>query len=231
MTDLFLRGSDFSDSASASSRTVNKITGTLSTDVSFALVTRYNSTTVPNSTPSGWALVPGTTYREVGLLDYCALWYKIGAVETSYTWGWTTSTKVNVGVYTLYGDIDLDDLFDVVSDTVYNTNDTIIRAASMNVSKPNSPLIWFGAQYSSTEETMAVPSSPISFTADPSSDAYGTTDSDLYNRIGYGVWSSSGSTGNMDGTLETSALSKHAFAVALNPIIQNDNALFLGGGF
>lgn len=198
-------------------RTVAKPTGTAEGDLLFAQVARNTDTNQPSSVPEGWALVPGTTYRGNSTLSYYALYYKVaGASEPAdYTWTWASgSYRIAIVINCCYGDFDPADIFDNVSDTLYSSNNTTIKAASFNVTNENSHLLHFPAFYSSDDKTLSVPTVPDDFTNITS---YWSATPDFDISLNYLRWSGNGETGDIDSTLSSSVVAKHAFVVALNP--------------
>jgi len=168
---------------------------------------------VINSAPDGWTLLGSQT----GDYDKYYLYSKVaGAGEPGdYTWGADGAGKFAITISTYRDGFDTADPIDVVSNTVYRTNNTTVRAASMAVSAADSPLVFFGANYTTGTATFTKPSVP---TNDWVEDYDGGVDtSDFWREICSMVWAGSGATGNMDATSTASLSTKHAFAVALNP--------------
>lgn len=200
---------------STNSVTVDKPTGTQEGDIMFALATRGDNKAEPNSTPSGWTRL---AYKQ-GVWDYYGLYYKVaGASEPSdYTWGWSSSSKVTVVVAAYRGGFDGADPIDTYSSTAYTSGDNICRAASVTVSSDDSPLLWVAGACVSTSFSL-----PNGFTEDADS-----TFKAQAGAIGHKVVDA-GATGNLDGTFGTVSTYKHAFAVALNPLLPtNKRSQFL----
>lgn len=207
------RASSVYDNSNSHQATVSIPTGTVDGDIMFALVTNVNYEN-PSTVPTGWNLIAKKStwggYR---------LYYKIASSEgSSYVWEWgiDNSTKVRVTIATYYGDYDSSNPIGVVSNTAYETSNATVRAASMNVSLVNSPLLFFGLVFKAGSNTFTKPSSPTTDWVE-NVDA-GSENSQLWHTICSMIWTSTGSTGNMDATSSTTyQYDKHAFAVALNP--------------
>jgi hypothetical protein len=204
---------------------VNKPTGTVNGDIMFMFLTTRATTSIAtvDTVPDGWTLlayntvVSGTSYMT------WYLYYKIASDEgTSYTWSLTKSTRY-YAVNTAYsaGDFDVQGIDDItVSNTLYGTAGTAVRAASMNVPNANSPLVSFDSVYTTTVRTFTEPSVPDTWIEDYQ---YGSTTPDISGSINSMIWTGSGDTGDMDATCSASITNvKHAFAVALNPVAAGD---------
>jgi len=195
--------------------TVNKPTGTVDGDILFCfLCVRAVTPPTVDSVPSGWNLIATRLGATPNYRYY--LYYKIAAGEgASWVWSFTATGKVRA-VCSCYmgGDFDPDDPIDVWSDTGYIVSDFTLRAASMSVTKANSPLVFFGGVYHISTRTFTEPSVPAAWTKD---DDAGSTTSDWWTIIASLLWSGSGPTGDMDAGISASDPNKHAFAVALNP--------------
>lgn len=189
---------------------VQKPTDTDDWDIMFALL--YSETRTIISIPSWWTLI----WTTLVVWRYFHLYYKVASSEwTSYTWtlSWTWKARWLWLSYRWW--FNTADPIDVISDTVYDTNNTTIRAASMTVSAKDSPLLIFSSFYSISSTTFTKPSVP---TTDWVEDYdWGNMSPDIRNEICSMVWTSDWSTWDMDITASSSVDRKHAFAVALNP--------------
>ncbi len=208
----FINVAHYNSSGSASA-TVNKPTNTANGDIMFALIMRSNTGAV-NSVPAGWALIGdhsySTTYRQL-------LYWKLAAGEgASYVWGFASSGKTAITIATYRGGFDTASPIDVVSNTAYVISNTTVRAATMNVSAPNSILLNFATFYSTTVRAFTKPSIPTTDWVENYDG--GATTSDFSRTIDSMTWTGSGATGNID-TINAASGStgKHAFAVALKP--------------
>ena len=175
-----------------------------------------------DSVPDGWSLI---ATRLVSSAYRFYLYWKIAYLEgASWTWSFTGSTKVRGVCSCYYGDAYLGGVapIDVYSDTQYITADTNLRAASMNVAAANSPLLFYGAVYHTSEETITTdPTNPAAWTQD---DTGWSTTSDYVWYVASQVWAGSGATGNMDAIIDVADAHKHAFAVALKPAAPPETA-------
>jgi hypothetical protein len=195
--------------------TVTKPTGTVDGDMLFqAWATQGAPGAAVDSVPAGWNLV---FTRLVSSAYRFYLYWKVAYLEgASWVWSFTGSSKVR-GVCSCYtGDAYLGGAapIDVYSDTQYITADTILRAASMNVASANSPLVFWGFVYHTSDEDLTEPTVPDVWTLD---DEGWHTTSDYAWIVCSMVWTGSGATGNMDAAISASDAHKHAFAVALKP--------------
>jgi len=213
-TETYARGSSLTTPFSF---TINKATGTVDGDIMFMFLAIYVATPpTVDSIPSSWTLVATNTVGN----NRWYLYYKIASSEgTSYTWSLTASCRyyaLNVAYSS--GDFDVQSISDItaISNTLYGTAGTVVRAASMSVPAANSPLVYFGAVYSTAAKTFTKPSIPTSDWVEDADE--GHTTPDLWLTSGSMIWSGSGATGNMDITCsDTITTVKHAFAVALKP--------------
>ena len=194
---------------------VTKPTGTVDGDILFCWIGWYKTSAVTiDSVPSGWNLLGEYLTNS----DKYALYYKVASGEpASWVWSFTTTTKVRA-VCSCYtgGDFDPVNPIDVVSNTAYRTSDAICRAASMTVTSPNSPLVFWGGVYSTSSKTFMKPSVPTSDWVED--DDAGSTTPDFWTEVCSMSWSGSGASGDMSATISASLTTKHAFAVALKPV-------------
>jgi len=206
-------------SAGSSSVTVNKPTNTQEGDIMFCMISI--ETSYPNSVPSGWSSYNGQNTQ--------LFWKIAGSSEpSSYTWGFSSSQLNRATIITYRGDFDKTSPIQTVSNTVYGSGDNIVRAASMNIPKANSPIIIAAfIYYASASVRFTPPTSPSTFTEDVDK---GDSSSDFYHTFEHLLWTSSGNTGNMDVIASKSVFTtKHAFAIALNPISGPANVKTING--
>lgn len=198
------------NSASSSSGVCAVPTGTVDNDGIFALV--MHETEYSNAVPSGWTSLGQNT---TGALGNVELFFRKAASEPAdHTWGFATANKLRILMVTYRDGFDLTTPIDVVSNTAYTTSNANCRAADMTVAAANSPIIYFGALKRTIATTYTPPTSPTTFTEDYDG---GSVAPDFFNEIASVVWSGSGATGNIDGTMSVSLTNKHAFAVAMKP--------------
>lgn len=217
-TETYARGSSLTDPFNF---TIDKATEVVDGDIMFMFLAIFiTSPPTVDSVPNGWTLVATALNVADG---YCRwyLYYKIASSEgTNYTWSLTATCRyyaLNIAYSS--GDFDVASLSDItVSNTLYGTTDAIVRAASMNVPSANSPLVYFGAVYSSSAKTFTKPILPTTAWVEDADQ--GHTTPDLWLTNGSMIWAGSGATGNMDITCSASITGfKHAFAVALKPSV------------
>ena len=198
---------------SATNLTVNKPAGTVNNDIMFTLV-MHKANEAPNTIPAGWTLLG---FKSIAGAYYYSLYWKLAAGEpASYTWKWPTSQRSALTVVSYRGGFLTGTPIDVFSNTAYTTKDSIIRAATMNVTAINSPIIFWGGLYFQNGTTFTAPILPAAMTKDV--DFFNGTS--RYNRIvGSTAWAGSGATGNMDAIIVAGPQGavKHGFAVALKP--------------
>jgi hypothetical protein len=223
-TETYLEVSSLSTPYDA---TVNKPGSTAQGDILFAFISWYTAGVTIDSVPSGWNLLGDYTAQT----DKYALYYKVaGASEPgSYTWSFSATAKVRIvcSCYTA-GDFKTADPIDVVSNTAYRTSDAIVRAATMTVASPKSPLVFFGSVYSTSSKTFTKPSVPSSAWAED--DDAGSQTPDFWQEVCSMIWTGSAATGNMDATASATLTAKHAFAVALKPPFVYASATMSGSG-
>lgn len=223
MAWTYVNGNSY-ESSSSTDVVLSKPTGTAEDDILFALVVD-GLTSAPTSAPSGWTKLAENINS--GILDYCAVYYKMaGASEPStYTWTWASADSCSGQITTWRGSFDTADPIDSFSNTAYTISNTTVRAASFTVASDSSPVIFFGAAYTGPTQSTYTPPSGFTERLDT-----GAGVSYFYLETADNILSS-GSTGVLDATLSNSTTSKHAFAVSLNPLIDDVDSLFMGGGF
>lgn len=199
--------SEFIDSDTLNTLVINKPTGTVDDDIMFIIINRW-SWWSPISVPSWWNSIWTQT-------NYYLYWKKASSEWSSYSWGFSWSTFTSMVLSTFRWWFDLSNPIDVVSNTVYTTSNTILRAAGMIVTYPNSPIIYLWTIFRTTgARTFTPPTSPATFT-----EHY-----DWWSvlwwwwfEIASMIRTWSWSTGDMDSTISWTIAIKHAFAVALKP--------------
>jgi len=199
---------------------IDKPTGTAEGDILFALVVRQSSVaSVIDSTPTNWISLGESLFYELegSAYRYASLYYKIATDDepASYTWSFDGTVKARIVCSCYYGDFNSADPIDVVSNTIYNTTNNICRAASMNVTAANSPLVFWGALTYPNVQTFTKPTVPTEDWVED--DEAGSTASGFSCEVCSMIWTGSGATGDMDATMAIATVNKHAFAVALNP--------------
>lgn len=212
-TETFARGSSLTTPFNF---TINTAGGVVDNDIMFMFLMVYvASPPTIDSVPGGWTQVATNAAGN----SRWYLYYKIASGEgASYIWSLTASCRyyaLNIAYSS--GDFDVASLSDItVSNTLYGTAGTIVRAATMNVPNANSPLVYFGAIYNTAVQTFTKPTVPTTGWIEDADQGHTTPDLSLTN--GSMIWTDSGATGNMDIACSiTITTNKHAFAVALNP--------------
>ncbi len=223
-TETYARGSSLTTPFDF---TINKAGGVVDGDIMFMFLATYIATPpTVDSVPNGWELVAtnATSYSR------WYLYFKIASGEgTSYTWSLTKSCRyyaLNIAYSS--GDFNVSSLSDItaISNTLYGTANSTVRAASMNVPATNSPLVYFAAIYNTTVRTFTAPTNPSGWVED-ADQGHSTPDISITN--GSLIWTESGATGNMDVVCSTSITTeKHAFAIALNPPAPTYEASYTG---
>jgi len=198
--------------STGTSRIAPKPTSTASGDYMFAMISTRSgyATTIP----TGWSLLaqsqPVTDYR-------FELYYKVaGASEPAdYTWEFPINARSMI-ITSSYRLNFTPKPITAISNTDYITDDTIARAASMNVSTANSALLYFGSVYHTSAKTFTKPANLGSDVWTEDMD-YGHVSPDFWTTMGSIIWTGSGATGNIDLTISASDVQKHVFAIALEP--------------
>lgn len=205
-----------SDTSTVAGCTVTKPTGTADNDIMFAVgkIPAVEAVTAP----SGWSTAPfPLTDDDATLGVRFFLYYKVAASEgATYAWTWTTVGRGGCSIVTFRSDFNTASPIDVTSNTSYETSDTTARAASMTTAAANEAIILFAVDHTALGGNQCS-TYPALTTFTEHLDTIDTGTSRFGRCVASGVWSSSGSTGDMDVTLANSLASKHAFAVALNP--------------
>ncbi len=213
-TETYARGSSLTTPFNF---TVNKAGGTVDGDIMFMFLTIYIATPpTVDSIPAGWTLVATNTTTNMRWYVY----YKIASGEgASYAWSLTASCRYYAeNIAYSSGAFNVASLSDItpISNTLYPTAGTIVRAASMNVLSANSPLVYFASIYNTSVQTFTKPILPTTGWVEDADEGHATPDLSL--TIGSMIWAGSGLTGNMDVTCIVSITTyKHAFAIALKP--------------
>jgi len=187
--------------------------GATTDDLCIALLVRSNDATVPNSTPSGWTLA-ASLYRGVTVPYLVEVWYRVKTTgESNPSWGWALSRDTSGFMYVFRDGFDTSNPIADTSSDVYTTFNGTIRAGSVDA-VDGGGLIFLGCLYDSGGGSYSL-TPPSGFGLD-----YDLTypgNSKLYGSVSHDVSSSTGATGNLDGSFTGGSLStKHAIAVALN---------------
>ena len=170
-----------------------------------------------DSVPDGWELVATNATSNSRWYLY---WKKASSEGASYTWGLTKSCRyyaLNIAYSS--GDFDVESIADItaISNTLYGTAGTTVRAASMSVPAANSPLVYFASVYNTTARTFTPPTAPTTDWVEDADEGHNTPDISVTN--GSMIWTGSGATGAMDVICSiTITTEKHAFAIALKPL-------------
>jgi len=206
----FVASSEYGD-ASSDSAVIAKPSGTADDDIMFMVI--ESGTAYTNALPDGW-----TSLAQTNSTDFYELAYKVASTEGSnYTVGFAAAQPVKVTIVTYTGGFNVTDPIDTFSNTAYVTSDTNNTAAAISTTYANSPLLFFGAVQGTSAVTQTKPILPnTDWTEDYDS---GDTDSDFWLEVASMTLASAGSTGNITSTLSATKTNKHAFAVALKPVI------------
>lgn len=218
-----------SDTASGTTIDVDKPTGTTQDDIMFALVKRLTANSW-STVPTGWTLLASDA--DANTTTTVDLYYRVaGASEgASYQWISSGTSRIGGSIYAFRSDFNTTTPIDVYSNTSYETNDTIVRGASMTTSVANEALIFFSLSHASSSQTFTPATVPTTFTEHTDT---GSANSRFWRSAASVVWSGSGATGTMDAAVSAANTSKHAFVVALQPAAAGSTckgALMLMGG-
>ena len=207
----FVASSEYGD-ASSDSAVIAKPSGTVDDDIMFMVI--ESGTAYTNALPDGW-----TSLAQTNSTDFYELAYKVASTEGSnYTVGFAAAQPVKVTIVTYTGGFNVTDPIDTFSNTAYVVSNTSNTAVSMDVTHANSVLLFFGAVQGTSAVTQTKPILP---TTDWTEDYDGgDTDSDFWLEASSMTWTGKGATGTMTSTLSTTKTNKHAFAVALKPVVE-----------
>lgn len=196
-------------SSGSTSAVVSKPTNTQSGDIMFAFISNLGQ--YSSSIPEGWVKIA----QDSSSLCF-ELIYKIAgdSEPSSYTFGFSASSKVMVTVSTFRTKFDAKNPISIISNTAYTTSNATVRAASMDVLKTNSDLLFFASLYNTSSTTFTKPSNPTTDWVEHYDS--GSTSPDLWQEICSMNWGGVGATGDMDAIATSSSGNKHAFAIALN---------------
>lgn len=216
--------------AFGSSLSPSKPTGTVKNDIMFAHLLREDANDEPNSTPTDWTRL-AYIQNMITNFQYAGLYYKlVGDSEpSSYPWGWSSSTSGRIEIATYRGGFDIADPIDQSASALYTTSDVGVRAGAITVSSDNSPLIFIGGAYRTSQVTFAEQGT---FGKDVDD---GDTDSDFWDFFLSDVVNAGAHGGfNYYVNMSVSLSTKNGFLVALNPAAPNvggDGLNFGAGGF
>lgn len=175
--------------------TVNKPSGTVSTDGLFAIIVLASTGTPPtvSSAPSGWTQKQTFTQAMFGLnlRFYIYEEFAGGSEPSNYTWNASGTCDVMTGDIVTLQDVLDSTWFQTISTQTYNSNNTP-QAASVTTDKTNQTIVWFFYHGFGTGITGTVPSG--------FSEVYDTDPL----CIGTRVLTSPGSTGTATGGMSTS---------------------------
>lgn len=194
--------------------------GTQNGDIMFALVMLGNNTIT--SVPTGWTLLK----QQNAYYEFVWIYYKIANNEptSNYTWeARFNKTVPSLTIATYRGDFDINDPIETFSSGNYVTSDTVLRANAISVSNVNTALLFIG--FVGSNNTVTKPTTPTNAWNEDinrRNELYsGRTNRRIFCSM---IWSSSGSTGNVDGSIQNYNQGKAATLVALRPsIISNSN--------
>lgn len=203
-----------SDVISGTSITVGVPAGTADNDFLVCAVKYPSSETL--TAPGGWTLPANGSYTDSGVSNtIMRVYYRLASSEpASYNWTIGAAGRFGGSCYSFRSDFNTTTPFDVDSSTSYTTNDTTNRAV-LTTSAANEPIIWISVGHSSAAVTVTPPTVPTTLTEHADAHDGGSR---FFRSVASVLWTGSGATGNMDGTLSTAkSTDKHAFAIALQP--------------
>lgn len=100
--EVVYRSSAFTNTASNTTMTCNKPTGTVDGDIMIAIL-HLNSGFSAIQVPSGWTLIASTGANASFSADIYAYWKRASSEGTNYTWTWTTSVRGSLGIASYSG--------------------------------------------------------------------------------------------------------------------------------
>ena len=194
-------------SSSATAFSATKPANTADGDIMFAMVS-INSSTAIITAPAGWTLldqIPGS--------NYC-LYYKIASSEgTYYTWSFSQSVALRITTSTFRcPNLNTSYPISIAKYRSYNDGTTAIKYSNIFTTKTNNAVIAFGLAYINTNVTFNPPSG---FTEDYEQ---GDTTTRFWHEISHQLYSTTGDTGEIQGTL-SNRVPKYSWIVVLNTSI------------
>ena len=181
-------------------------TGIVDDDILVAVMGNSSSAAGSYTPPDvSWTNLSTTSGGYDGSYRYASIFWKRASSESGdYTF--TTSSQMDWGIIQIVkGCISTGSPIDVYTNTLYNTLDTIIRAVGITPTT-TAGLLWVGMSW---DRAITKPSE---FTQlDYQSGNYN------YVNWAYKLNQSPVATGNVDGSLSTESVSKHAMMLALKP--------------
>jgi uncharacterized protein YoxC len=199
-----------SNKSTTTSVVINKPANVQDGDILIAFVTGFRSTSATAgdiTAPTGWNLINRqaiSTRYKVGIF-----WKRASSEGATYTFTSASSTQMQ-GVISAYrGCKSTGNPYEVLSNTLYETSGTIVRAASMITTRGGGAIIWAGWYYVSGVISLAEPSGFTSRGVELNTNN-AVRFADLLN-------ASAQITGNKDGTAGATCTVKHAYMLELLP--------------
>jgi hypothetical protein len=178
--------------------------------VAFVAVFRGTSSTATSITGTGWTQwaeqITSTRYK-------CSLFWKRANGESgSYTFNSASATQLQGAIGVYRGCVTTGDPKDVLSNTAYTTSGTTVRAASCTPTVANGFFVFGGWYYLSGTISLGTPTGMNARETQ--------TNTNCAIRLADLASTTTAASGTKDATAGGSCTVKHAFMVALKPLVQ-----------
>ena len=204
--------SSSSNKSTTTSVVVTAPTGIQDGDILVVIFSAYRSTSAAPGTltASGWtqagARTTGTYYKSA------IFWKRASGESGNYTFSATSATQMQAAIGVYRGCVASGTPTDGVSDTAYVTSNTTVRAASIIPTVANGFFIYGGWYYLSGTISLGTPSGMNARQTQ--------ANTNCAIRLADLAYSTTSASGTKDATAGGTCTQKHAFLLALKPLVQ-----------
>ena len=204
--------SSSSNKSTTTSVVVTAPTGIQDGDILVVIFSAYRSTSAAPGTltASGWtqagARTTGTYYKSA------IFWKRASGESGNYTFSATSATQMQAAIGVYRGCVASGTPTDGVSDTAYVTSNTTVRAASITPTVANGFFIYGGWYYLSGTISLGTPSGMNARQTQ--------ANTNCAIRLADLAYSTTSASGTKDATAGGTCTQKHAFLLALKPLVQ-----------
>lgn len=195
-----------SNMSSTTSVAITKPTNVADGDIMIAFVTSFwatNKTAGTVTAPSGWNTINTqaiSTRYQVGLF-----WKRASSEGASYSFTSTSATRMQGAISAYRGAVASGSPYNVLSNTLYGTSGTIVRAATMTPSSNGLYVVWGGWFYLSSATALTKPTAMTLLQTRANTTNVVT--------MAHSVFTPGVATGSQDGTASGTCTVKHAYMV------------------